>query len=59
VTPPPVGEWEVMQCSSNFIQERMQEEHFAKLNTILKHALRDCFEQHPEWFSSGDTKAIE
>jgi hypothetical protein len=37
----------------------MQEDRFATLNTTLKHALRDCFEHHPEWFAGGNIPAIE
>ena len=37
----------------------MQEDRFAKLNMNIKHALRNCFEQHPERFANGNTQAIE
>ena len=37
----------------------MHERRFAKLNTTFKHALRDCFAQHREWFASGDVQSIE
>jgi hypothetical protein len=33
----------------------MQEDRFAKLNMNIKHALRNCFEQNPEWFANGNT----
>jgi hypothetical protein len=29
------------------------------LTNIISYALRDCFTQHPEWFSSGNAQAIE
>jgi hypothetical protein len=37
----------------------MQEERYAKLNITIKNALRDCFEDYPEWFSRGNVPAIE
>src|SRR5438093_225082 len=59
VTHPPVGEWGTMHFTSNFVQALMQEDRSTKLNTTFKHTLRDCFEQHAEWFTSGNVQAIE
>ena len=37
----------------------MHEDRCAKLNMTFKHALRDCFAKHREWFASNNVRAIE
>jgi hypothetical protein len=35
------------------------DERYSKLRDTIKQALRDCAEKHPEWFATGDVRAIE
>jgi len=50
---------ELTPFTNNFSRVDMHEDRFAKLNTTIKHVLRDCFEQHAASFANGDTRAIE
>ncbi len=50
---PPVGEGGLTPFTNNFMRAHMQEDRFAKLNMNIKHSLRNCFEQHSEWFALG------
>jgi hypothetical protein len=37
----------------------MQDERYPKLRNTIKQAPRDCYEKHPEWFATGNVRAIE
>jgi hypothetical protein len=37
----------------------MHEERYPKLRDTIKQALRDCYAKHPEWFATGNVRAIE
>jgi hypothetical protein len=44
---------------TNFRQAHMPDEQYRKICETIKQALQDCYAKHPEWFATGNMRAIE